>query len=90
MIIEHPFGTIKRTFRYSYFLLRGIQKVKGGAVTHCVMYDLKRVLNILGTDGLIAVIRKFSEFSLVFTSIFLGNRQLWLISILNFERFRTV
>ena len=90
MIVEHPFGTIKHTLGYSYFLLRGIEKVKGEAVMHCLMYNLKRVLNILGTDRLIAAIRKFSEFSLAFTSIFLWNRQLGLISILSFEHFRTV
>lgn len=45
MIVEHPFGTMKRTLGYTHFLLRGIEKVKGEAVMHCFMYNLKRVLN---------------------------------------------
>ncbi len=89
MIVEHPFGTIKRTLGYSYFLLRGIEKVKGEAVMYCLMYNRKRVLNILGTDRLIAAIRKFSGLSLAFTSIFIEYRQLKLISTQIFECFRT-
>ena len=27
-LVEHPFGTIKRCFGYTYFLLKGIEKVK--------------------------------------------------------------
>lgn len=57
MIVEHPFATIKRTLGYTHFLLRGIEKVKGEAVMHCLMYNLKRVLNIMGTKQLIAAIK---------------------------------
>ena len=57
MVVEHPFGTIKRTFGYTHFLLRGIEKVKGEAVMHCLMYNLKRVLSIMGTKQLIAAIK---------------------------------
>jgi hypothetical protein len=57
MIVEHPFGTIKRTLGYRHFLMRGIEKVKGEAVMHCLMYNLKRVLNIMGTKQLIAAIK---------------------------------
>ncbi|MPN43718.1 hypothetical protein SDC9_191278 [bioreactor metagenome] len=63
MIVEHPFGTIKRTMGYTHFLLRGIEKVRGEAVMHCLMYNLKRVLKILGMDKLMAAIRKFSVFT---------------------------
>ena len=27
-IVEHPFGTIKRSFGYTYFIQRGMEKVK--------------------------------------------------------------
>ena len=57
MIVEHPFATIKRTLGYTHFLLCGIEKVKGEAVMHCLMYNLKRVLNIMGTKQLIAAIK---------------------------------
>lgn len=57
-IVEHPFGTIKRSLGYTYFLLRGREKVKGEAILHCFVYNLKRVLNLLGTTKLIAAMRK--------------------------------
>lgn len=57
---------------------------------HCLMYNLKRVLNILGTGKLIAAIRRFSELSLDFAAIFREGQQSWLISMLKSERFRTV
>ena len=60
MIVEHPFGTIKRALGYTHFLLRGIEKVQGEAVMHCLMYNLKRVLNILGTGELIGAIKRFA------------------------------
>ncbi len=51
-IVEHPFGTIKRSFGYTYFLLKGMEKVKGEFSLICFVYNLKRVLNIVGMDGL--------------------------------------
>lgn len=57
MIVEHPFATIKRSLGYTHFLLRGIENVKSEAVMHCLMYNLKRVLNIVGTKQLIAAIK---------------------------------
>ena len=75
MIVEHPFGTIKRGFGYTYFLLRGIEKVRGEAVMHCLVYNLKRVLSILGTKEMIAAIRrKATGFSFDFAAIFLEIR----------------
>ncbi|SMD12769.1 transposase [Sporomusa malonica] len=56
MIVEHPFGTIKRAMGYTHFLLRGVEKVQGEAVMHCLMYNLKRVLRILGTEKSMAAI----------------------------------
>lgn len=74
MIVEHPFGTIKRTMGYTHFLLRGIEKVRGEAVMHCLMYNLKRVLKILGTDKLAAAIRKFPAFTSKIVDVFLHIR----------------
>lgn len=51
-IVEHPFGTIKRSFGYTYFLLRGMEKVKGEFSLICFVYNLKRVLNIVGVNEL--------------------------------------
>ena len=56
-IVEHPFGTIKRSFGYTYFLLKGIEKVRGEFSLVCFVYNLKRVLNIVGTKGLMEAIK---------------------------------
>jgi len=52
-LAEHPFGTIKRAFNQGYFLLRGLRKVKGEMGFTVLAYDMRRVLNILGTRGLL-------------------------------------
>lgn len=48
MIVEHPFGTIKRWWGYSYFLTRGLKSVKTEASLTFLVYNMKRVINILG------------------------------------------
>jgi len=48
MIVEHPFGTIKRSLGYTYFLMRGNEKVKCETYLHFFVYNFKRVINILG------------------------------------------
>jgi len=53
-LVEHPFGTIKRTFGYTYFLLIGFEKVKAEFSIICFIYNLKRVLNIIPIKQLIA------------------------------------
>lgn len=45
-IVEHPFGTIKRTFGYDYFLERGLESVDAEAALICVAYNFKRLTNI--------------------------------------------
>lgn len=54
MIVEHPFGTIKRGFGYSYFLLNGKQGVRAESALHFLIYNLKRVINIMGFGRLMA------------------------------------
>lgn len=48
MIVEHPFGTVKRSLGYSYFLQRGNENVKCESYMHFFVYNLKRVINIMG------------------------------------------
>ena len=45
-IVEHPFGTIKRTLGFTYFLTRRLENVKTENFLHVITYNLKRVLNI--------------------------------------------
>lgn len=52
MIVEHPFGTIKRGFGFYYFLTRGLESVKTEASLTFFAYNFKRVINILGVKGI--------------------------------------
>lgn len=57
-LVEHPFGTIKRPMRQDYFLMRGQAKVSGETSLTLLAYNLKRVLNLVGMDNLIAALAK--------------------------------
>lgn len=52
-IIEHCFGTIKRTFGYYYFLCRGFAKVKTELSLTVLAYNLKRAINLMGVRAMI-------------------------------------
>ena len=58
MIVEHPFGTIKRALGYTYFLTRGHENVKNESYLHCLIYNLKRVINIMGIAPLLDILKK--------------------------------
>lgn len=47
---EHPFGTIKGAMGFSYFLLRGLKKVRGEFALMCLGYNIKRAKNLLGFE----------------------------------------
>ena len=78
MIVEHPFGTIKRALGYTYFLQRGHENVKCESYMHFFVYNLKRVINIMGIAPLLDAIKSrvakveqgisstFSSFLIVF------------------------
>ncbi|MBL7928042.1 MAG: transposase, partial [Bacteroidia bacterium] len=53
MMNEHIFGTIKRKWGYNYTDLRGLQKVNGEVALIMTVYNLKRVINILGIESLL-------------------------------------
>ncbi len=52
MIVEHPFGTIKRCMDAGYLLTKGKENVKAEVALTFLSYNLKRVMNILGIDEL--------------------------------------
>lgn len=54
MIVEHVFRTVKRSLGFSYFLLRGHENVKAESHLHFLVYNLKRVINIIGAKKLTA------------------------------------
>lgn len=61
MIVEHVFGSVKRDFGFTYFLLRGNEKVKGENFMHFLTYNLKRVCKIKGIKEIIETIKALRE-----------------------------
>ena len=55
-IIEHCFGTIKRSFGYDYFLFRGKRQVTIEVNLTVLAYNLKRACNLVGVPNLIAAL----------------------------------
>lgn len=53
MIVEHPFGTVKRSWGYSHFLTRGLNAVSTENKLHFLAYNLRRVINILGVEEIV-------------------------------------
>jgi transposase len=55
-IIEHCFGTIKRSLGYDYFLCRGKRAVSTEINLTVLAYNLKRACNLVGVKNLIAAV----------------------------------
>ena len=53
MIVEHPFGTIKRNWGFSYFLTRGLQSVSAESGLAFLAYNMKRAINIMGVREMV-------------------------------------
>ena len=47
-IVEHPFGTIKRTLSWDHFLVRTKKKVLEENALIMFTYNFKRLLNLIG------------------------------------------
>jgi transposase len=52
-LVEHPFGTIKRNFGYTYFMQKGLESTKAEFSFISFIYNFKRVVNIIGVKELI-------------------------------------
>ncbi|MEL6667502.1 MAG: IS1182 family transposase [Bacteroidota bacterium] len=52
-IVEHPFGTIKRSWGYTYTLLKGLEKVGGEWSLIATCYNLRRSMSIVGVPLLL-------------------------------------
>jgi len=55
-IVEHPFGTIKHHWGYRQFMQKGFEKVSSEFSFIAFIYDLKRVMNIVEFNKLMAAI----------------------------------
>jgi len=51
--VEHPFGTIKAWMGSTHFLTRMLPQVQTEMSLHVLAYNLKRVINLVGTKPLI-------------------------------------
>lgn len=56
-IVEHPFGTLKRTMDAGYCLLKGKQYVTGEFALAFLAYNFRRAINVLGAAKLIAAVQ---------------------------------
>jgi transposase len=52
-IMEHPYGTIKRTMEAGYCLCKGKGNVSGEFALTFLAYNMKRAINILGAGNLL-------------------------------------
>jgi transposase len=55
-IIEHCFGTIKRSLGYDYFLCRGMRNVATEVNLTVLAYNLTRVMNLIGVPKLLEAV----------------------------------
>lgn len=56
-LAEHPFGTIKRWMGCTHFTMKGLEKVRTEWSLITLAYNLKRVLNLVSVEQLIAAVR---------------------------------
>lgn len=77
MIVEHPFGTIKRSMNAGYFLTRRLESVSGEADLIFLAYNMKRVINILGVKEILKRIeaRTASIYDKLFKYLFLSTEK---------------
>jgi len=58
-ICEHPFGTIKRQWGYTYTLMKGLQNVNGEMNLIMLVYNIKRTITLLGFEKMLAAINNW-------------------------------
>ena len=56
-LVEHPFGTIKAWMGHTHFLMKRLPNVKTEINLHILVYNMKRVMAMLGTKPLMEAIR---------------------------------
>lgn len=54
--VEHPFGTLKDWMGATHFLTRTLERVSTEMSLHVLAYNMKRVMKIIGVEGLMAAI----------------------------------
>ena len=54
--VEHPFGSIKQWMYQGAFLMRGLERVRAEFSLTALVYNIRRVLNLVAFDELMAVV----------------------------------
>jgi transposase len=72
-VVEHPFGTIKQWCDGSYTLLTGMEKVAADMALLFLQYNIKRAINMVGTQELIRKMRELAGCTIVVFSRFFQN-----------------
>ena len=54
-LVEHPFGTIKRSLGLTHVYIKGLDRISSWTSSVFLAYNLKRVINILGIPKLMEV-----------------------------------
>jgi len=52
-LVEHPFGTLKQAMGATHFLTKRLPSVKAEMSLHILAYNMKRAINVLGTEKII-------------------------------------
>jgi len=55
-VVEHPFGTLKFWMGSVHFLMKRLPNVRTEMALHILSYNIKRVMNMLGIDGLLRAV----------------------------------
>jgi len=55
--VEHPFGSIKQWMNQGAFLMKGLENVRAEFSLTALAYNLRRALNILGVEAMVAAVR---------------------------------
>ena len=55
--VEHVFGTIKFWMGSAHLLMKGLANVSTEISLHCLAYNMRRVMSILGVANLIQAMR---------------------------------
>jgi len=80
-IVEHPYGTLKRQWGFSYILTKkGISRASSDVGLMFIAYNFRRIVNILTRDQL-------KEYLRILVSMFLSKIHLYWIKNSHFETF---
>lgn len=57
--VEHPFGTMKFRMGSTHFLMKELPNVKTEMSLHVLVYNIKRMISILGVEELVKMLGRF-------------------------------